>query len=500
MLFNYRTVFAVCVCLLFGTVLRAQNEQRQHYYVYIQSEKGQPFYVKHNGQVLSSSERGYLILPKLNNGTTPITVGFPKNEAPEQHFDLKVGQKDQGFLLKKATANAYTLYNLQTFRELKSDNLLLAAGETKKEEEPETAVAETTDTAKETLTKMQGDLETALGSTATITGPAKKPAKSGNGFASALDKVVVSGDDREEVIQEEVAAAAPKPSVKKPMNEVKEKLERAPLTDEEKAILAEVMAEESRTAASEAAAADVAKAGEEGESKKSRRNKKKENNPDFIDFQEEAKPAAAAAVPVEVPVAAEEVTSPKKKKKKQETDIRTGEIVTDTSGYGVAIYDQPEESASKKRRRKNATAEEAVPVAVTEGVAVEAEPVSPKRKKKTEEVAEATEDKPAASARLINSDCGNIMDEGTFKKLLRKFVSSSSDDGMLDVFRKQTRNYCMETSQIKTLAQLVVGEDARYRLLDMAYSKTYDTEKYGSLESVLTDNYYKGRFKAMLHK
>ncbi|MBV7532590.1 DUF4476 domain-containing protein [Chitinophaga sp. sic0106] len=499
MLFNYRTVISVCVCLLFGTVLRAQNEQRQHYYVYIQSEKGQPFYVKHNGQVLSSSERGYLILPKLGNGTTPITVGFPKNEAPEQHFDLKVGQKDQGFLLKKATANAYTLYNLQTFRELKSDNLLLATGGTNKEEEP--AIAATTDTAQETLTKMQGDLENALGSTATITGPAKKPAKSSNGFASALDKVVVSGDDREEVIQEAaVVAATPKAAAKKPMNEVKEKLERSPLTDEEKAILAQVMAEESRTAASEAAAADVAKASEETEEKKSRRNKKKENNPDFIDFQEDGKPAAAAAVPVEVPVAAEDVPSPKKKKKKQETDIRTGEIVTDTSGYGVAMYDQQEESASKRRRRKSATAEEAVPVVAAEATEVAVEPVSPKRKKKTEEVTEATEEKPAANKRLVNSDCGNIMDEGTFKKLLRKFVSSSSDDGMLDVFRKQTRNYCMETAQIKTLAQLVVDEDARYRLLDMAYSKTYDTEKYGSLESVLTDNYYKGRFKAMLHK
>lgn len=486
----------MCICLLFGIALRAQNEQRQHYYVYIQSEKGQPFYVKHNGQVLSSSERGYLILPKLSNGTTPITVGFPKNEAPEQHFDLKVGAKDQGFLLKKATANAYTLYNLQTFRELKSDNLLLAAGETRQEAEQE--VAEVTDTAKETLTKMQGDLESALGSSATITGP-KKPAKNGNSFASALDKVVVSGDDREEVVEE--APAPPKATVKKPMKEVQEKLERAPLTDEEKAILAQVMAEESRTAASEAAAADVAKAADAAEERRNRHKRKKENSPDFIDFQEEGKPAAAATAPAEVPAAVEEPSTPRKKRRKEEKEVRTGEIVTDTSGYGVAIYEQSEETAAKKKRRRNATADDATPVAAADATEAAAAPVSsPKRKKRTETIAENEEDKPAASKRLINTDCGNIMDDGTFKKLLRKFVSSSTDDGMLDVFRRQTRNYCMETAQVKTLAQLVVGEDARYRLLDMAYSKTYDTEKYGSLESVLTDNYYKGRFKAMLHK
>jgi hypothetical protein len=92
------------------------------------------------------------------------------------------------------------------------------------------------------------------------------------------------------------------------------------------------------------------------------------------------------------------------------------------------------------------------------------------------------------------------MDEATFRKMLKKFVAASSDNGMIDVFRKQTRNYCLETAQMKTLVQLLTADDTRYRLLDAGYSKTYDTEKYGSLETLLIDDYYRGRFKAMLHK
>ncbi|RAJ86056.1 uncharacterized protein DUF4476 [Chitinophaga dinghuensis] len=515
--------------LLASAFVKVQGQQKQHYYVYIQSEKGQPFYVKHNGDVLCSTERGYIIIPKLGNGTVPITIGFPGNQAPEQHFDLKVAAKDQGFLLKKATSNAYTLYNLQSFGELKSDRLLAAAGEEKAQaakEEEQPAKATTTDEKKEMLGKMQEDLNSALGNNATITGGQIKkspaPKNQGNNFANALDKIVVSGDDRDDDVEEAKPAPTAKPAAGKKVAEVaapsevtseKTGKDRGTLTDEEKALLASVMAEESKTAASEAAAADVAKAapvqgdGEEAP-KKSKHAKKRENNPDFIEFQDDksaATTAPATTAPVEVPASTEEQPAPSRKKRKEKSEVRAGEIVTDTSGYGVAVYDEPS-SSRKKKRKADAEADvatAAVPVAAPEaGVAVEASPR--KKKHKSDEEVVATENTtPAvdpAAKRLVNSDCGNIMDDGTFRKMLRKFVASSSDEGMLDIFRKQSRNYCMETSQIKTLAQLVVGEDARYRLLDMAYSKTYDTEKYGSLESVLTDNYYKGRFKAMLHK
>jgi hypothetical protein len=485
--------------------------QEQHHFVYIQSEKGQPFYIKHNGKVLSSTERGYIIIPQLDKGTTPITVGFPQSGARESQFYLKIAKNDQGYLLKKSGESGYSLYDLQTFREIKSgDETAIAAA-------PEEATGDVTpelDTARnEMMSNLQKDLETTFADKAIVTGPSRPaPAKASNSFASALDKVVVTSPDRNVVPVEaapEATAPAETPAAATEMPVVKKqkgrkRREREPLTEEEQAILSEVLAEEGKTAAMEAAAEEAAKGtAPAAEPVKKKKHKARSGDPDFIEFQDDnaqpAEPAAAAPAPepvvTEAPAAPEEEAPTRKKRKRSKLFDDTehpANIITDSSGYGVA-YSSPvsteEEPAKSKKRRKHRD----------EAVAVDADgaPVG----------AEVTADEPAAEkkkkpadARLINTDCANIMNDATFHKLLRKFVAAKSDDGMIDVFRKQTRNYCLETAQVKTLGQLLTGDDTRYRLLDLAYSKTYDTEKYGSLESLLTDDYYKGRFKAMLHK
>ncbi|WP_436491665.1 DUF4476 domain-containing protein [Chitinophaga sp. ARDCPP14] len=501
---KYRTVIFVWACLLLCGRLWAQE---QLHYVYIQSEKGQPFYVKHNGKVLSSTERGYIIIPRLETGTAPITVGFPNKESREAQFNLRITKGDQGFLLKQSGEAGYSLYNLQTFRELKSD-----AGETALAAAPPAAdsIVPELDTAKkEMMTNLQKDLETTFADKAIVTGPAKTaPAKSGNPFASALDKVVVGGDDRNEPEPEpevkkeaapaEVAPVAAEAEVKKPRKK-RNKGEREPLTEEEQAILSNVLAEEGKTAASEAAVAAESTTAPAGEpvKKRSKKHKAKEGDPDFIEFQDDAAPAAAAAatteaaapVVVEVPVTATEeapVRAKKKKKKIFDDTEHPANIITDSSGYGIAVTEE-EPVRSKKKKKRN---EEEVATADAAGAPVGAE-VAPEM---------TTAEKKKADARLINSDCTNVMDDDTFRKVLRKFVAARTDNSMIEVFKKQTRNYCLQTVQVKTLVQLLTADDTRYRLLDTAYSKTVDTEKYGSLETLLIDDYYRGRFKAMLHK
>lgn len=504
---KYRTVIFVWACLLLCGRLWAQD---QLHYVYIQSEKGQPFYVKHNGKVLSSTDRGYIIIPRLETGTAPITVGFADKESKEAQFNLRITKSDQGFLLKQSGEAGYSLYNLQTFRELKSD-----AGETAlavATPAADSVVPELDTAKKEMMSNLQKDLETTFADKAIVTGPSKPaPVKSGNSFASALDKVVVGGDDRDEpeplpeVKKEagpaDVAPVAVEGEVKKPRKK-RNRGERAPLTEEEQAILSGVLAEENKTAASEAAAEEAAKAAaatEEPVKKKSKKHKAKDGDPDFIEFQDDGAPApvgaapeAAAAAPtvVEVPVAASEEEAPVRSKKKRKKIFDDTEhpanIITDSSGYGIAIADE-EPVRSKKKKKRNE--EEAVNVDAA-GAPVGAEvttEVAPVAKKKTD-------------TRLINSDCTNVMDDDTFRKVLRKFVAARTDNSMIDVFKKQTRNYCLQTAQVKTLVQLLTADDTRYRLLDAAYSKTLDTEKYGSLETLLIDDYYRGRFKAMLHK
>lgn len=483
---RFKTLLFLCICLLVGRSLSAQRQQQ--YYIYIQSEKGQPFYVKHNGKVLSSTERGYIILPELENGTANITVGFPKEEANEAQFDLKIAKNDQGYLLKRSGSSGYALYNLQTYKEVRSGGGTAAtAASSESETSVEPAVAATaTDTSKdknEMMSNLQKDLETAFADKAIVTGP-KKPAtdapkpSSGNTFASALDKVVVTSDDRNAEATAVAPAATPDKAVAKADGNKKQ---RAPLTDEEKEILRSVLAEESKGAAVSAAEeVVVTPAAEEEQPKRNKKHKNRSSEPDFIEFQND-KPAEAAAVPKETPVVitpvadadpvpVEEASTKASKKKKRKLFDDTehpANIITDPSGYGVSA--EPDEQSSSK-----------------------------KKKKKSEE-ATTTEEKKAA-VRLVNSDCVNIMDDATFRKLLRKFTAARSDNGMIDVFKKQSRNYCLESAQVKTLGQLLTADDTRYQLLEYGYSKVYDSEKYAALETLLIDDYYRKRFKAMIRR
>jgi hypothetical protein len=53
-------------------------EAQQDHFVYLQTDNGQPFYVRMNHQILSSSSEGYIIIPNITSGVYQIKVGFPK--------------------------------------------------------------------------------------------------------------------------------------------------------------------------------------------------------------------------------------------------------------------------------------------------------------------------------------------------------------------------------------------------------------------------------------
>ena len=87
---------------------------QQNHFIYIQSQDKQPFYVKFDKRVFSSSASGYLIIPKLLDGAYKFTVGFPKNEWAEQSFICLVDKKDAGYLLKNFGEKGWGFFNLQT--------------------------------------------------------------------------------------------------------------------------------------------------------------------------------------------------------------------------------------------------------------------------------------------------------------------------------------------------------------------------------------------------
>ncbi len=84
------------------------------FFIYLQSEPEQAFFVKMNEKVHSSTASGYLILSRLRDSSYTFNVGFPENKWPEQKFVVDVKAKDHGYLLKNFAEKGWGLFDMQT--------------------------------------------------------------------------------------------------------------------------------------------------------------------------------------------------------------------------------------------------------------------------------------------------------------------------------------------------------------------------------------------------
>lgn len=98
--------------LLFWMICFVAGAQQKHF-IYVQSEDKQPFAIVLNGKVYSSSDYGYIIIPKLADGEYNFRVSFPMNKFPEQTFTCSINKKDVGYFLKNSN-DGWALENMQT--------------------------------------------------------------------------------------------------------------------------------------------------------------------------------------------------------------------------------------------------------------------------------------------------------------------------------------------------------------------------------------------------
>ncbi|HTD93546.1 MAG TPA: hypothetical protein VK644_07035, partial [Chitinophagaceae bacterium] len=126
-------------CLSLVLLLKTGFAQKQ-YFIYLQTEGEQSFFVKMNDKVYSSTAAGYLILSQLRDSTYHFKVGFPDNKWPEQQFTVVVKGNDHGFLLKNFGDKGWGLYDLQTLVVQMGNDA--ASGKAKTEMRPVSAFTE----------------------------------------------------------------------------------------------------------------------------------------------------------------------------------------------------------------------------------------------------------------------------------------------------------------------------------------------------------------------
>lgn len=106
--------------ILFFTAIHSFAQQ--NHFIYIQSDTKSSFTVNMNDHDYSSSEMGYVIIPKLQNNTYILSVAIAGVSTAPFTFQCKVNNNDQGFLLKNYGEKGWALMNLQTMDLITASN------------------------------------------------------------------------------------------------------------------------------------------------------------------------------------------------------------------------------------------------------------------------------------------------------------------------------------------------------------------------------------------
>jgi len=447
-------------CILFvGSLLAAYSQKV--YFVYLQSEADQPFFVKLDNKVHSSTSSGYLILSKLVDSTYNFSVGFPQSKLPEQNFSVTINKKDHGFLLKQFGEKGWGLYNLQTLA------VQMSSSPGVKTNTPEKGENKDVSKFTEVLSKVADD-------PSIMEKPAQKAV-----VEKKPEVVAVKEEKKVEpvVVQEKTE---PKP-VKTDVTVVKTITENV----EEKPVVAIEKPEPVKT--------DPVIAKKEIVEIKPVEVVEKI----IIVDDKDAKQEDVVIVESKNSGPNNEPYTPSKVKRWSESST--------TEGFGLVFIDDYSNGTQDTIRVLIPNPKQIeVPVSNNkepqeEKRFIEIENNNEKKKEETplEEVKPVVE-KVASSKQLLSNNCTIVADETDFLKLRRQMAAKETDDAMISEAKNYFKTKCFTSEQVKNLSALFLNDENKYKFFDAAYSYVSDADKFSALQSEIKDEYYINRFRAML--
>ncbi len=429
---------------------------QQQFFIYIQSTASQPFYTRIQNRIYSSSENGYLIVPKLHDSTYDVFVGFARNAAPEQHFTVDMNRQDQGFELRNFGDKGWGLFNIQS-----------------------TAVVMNSTPVQKVVADNTGE-------------------KKNDAFSQMLANVV---NDSAILYTAVKPVAAPPPPQKKPA-----------ATDP--------AAQDTTALASTTPVTTPAATGNKPPVADSSQPASKADTSVQVVTRKEVKTDTAAAVtPVEKPVAT--TTPPPVKPKADSTAGKTRDLTEkpfivriseskNEEGYKASFIEQYNFSTdtinisiplketlpvAPPATQTRATTPQATTQKPTDTPAVSTVQPAPVAKKADTVAVQKKQD-----LVVTNSDCKNFASDNDVDKLRVKMLAENAVDDKLIAAKKAFKTKCFSVKQIKALTELFPSDETRYRFFDTAYPFVSDTENFGSLDEMISNDYYKTRFKAMIRR
>ncbi|MBL7724434.1 MAG: hypothetical protein JNK27_09805 [Chitinophagaceae bacterium] len=429
------------------------------YFIYLQSESQQPFFVKMNDKVYSSSSTGYLILSKLYDTTYNIRVGFPQGKWPEQEFAVAVGRKDHGYLLKDFGEKGWGLFDLQALSvQMSSSSALIL------EEKPK---AKTKDVSAFTEMLSKASDDPSLKEKPVVQKPEEKP----------IVKTETKAEPTVEIVKKEEHKLENKDSVvKKPVEELKAITKEQP---EIAKAVDTVIVKEVRPEPKEQPVVSIPEKKAETEVKNEELKK-------------------VMQVPKTISEAIEDVYLKSVVTKRSESSTTEGFGLIFIDNYETGIRDTirlliPNPKPIAGFLKEESKEEKKFLEIPTNPQPAQAKTLEQEKPKIEEKQVEKPVEVPALPA-----NCPAVADEADFFKLRKAMAAAEGDDEMIAEAKKYFKLKCFTTDRIKNLSTLFLNDEGKYNFFDAAYKYVINKTEFAMLQAELKDEYYINRFKAMI--
>ncbi len=489
---------------------------QQNHFIYIQADNKQPFYVVLDKKLMSSSASGYLIIPKLRDSSYKLSIGFPKNEWPEQKVTCNINQADAGYLLKNFGEKGWGLFNLQTMALVMADTAtnkdVAVVKETKKDsfaeilsgvvndpgllntqKTPEDSIAIVPVISKKSADKIvaKKEIKPVIKDNKTKTRIAKLSDKKNRDSLRMVyvDMVKGNSDTVNVVIPFEA-----KKKITKPVTDLAKanKKQKHPVKDTASNIIAEKKVETPVVELVKANnnLADIIK---DTITHTIPEKKVKQSVADLVKNNKNT----GHIIPDTV-----SITVPEKKVEEPVTDIVKTDNKKENPVVDTTVHIQPE----IKKEDSVITAVNTIPVGIIpesskKDTVVVVKPVEVVVVEKKTDIANVipkpVENMNTNVARVFNP-CREEASGDDFLGLRKKMDKSKSDNEMLYHAHKAFTKMCYTTKQIERLSLLFTTDDAKYKFFDDAYQYVADRENFPGLASQLKEAYYINRFNAMI--
>lgn len=501
--------FAYCIAILFWSVnLMAQQE----YFIFIQADNSQPFYAIVNSKTHSSSPRGNLILSRLADSTYQITIGFPGNKYPEQVFTVAIKKKDKGFQLRLVGASEWNLFNWQSQESIKppARSNQMAQGERKTDGfailmanvvNDSTVLYTSIAKAEPGLAEKKEETKTDPGTG--INENSTDVAK--NSSANEVDKMLATKEAAR--LSDSLNKVANKTDSHKV--ESKEAIVVVPIENKENKGKTNAENSEVKTSKTDSG---LAKSDESSNQKSL--TKKEETAIALGLATAQSKDSAEKKVDttVSIPISTasvEKITETNTDQGKELVFLSRGTGSADTVKLFISFevnldtatlvkkVDTPVHNEIEELKPKVDAA-----VVVNENEKEKQKEIkNPDTLKQVPATIVATPDankKPEKKVEMINSDCRGLAIDADVDKLRIKMLAENNVDDRIAAARKYFKTKCFYTKQIRSLSELFLSDEGRYRFFDAAFPFAVDTDNFKQLVSLLSDEYFVNRFKAMV--